>query len=166
MSDTHSNFDVVVVGGGPVGLATAIGMAQAGAKTALIARRTPYGDNRTSALLGGSIDFLRSLGVWDACEQHATPLRTMRLVDDTGRLIRAPEVRFSSEEIGQDNFGSNIENRILVDALEQRAGELPGLTRFDDEAASIEPAGSDVHVVTKQGAAIKALVVGGADGRQ
>ena len=35
----------------------------------------------------------------------------MRLVDDTGRLIRAPEVRFSSDEIGLDEFGYNIENR-------------------------------------------------------
>ena len=48
----------------------------------------------------------------------------MRLVDDTGRLIRAPEVRFSSDEIGLDAFGYNIENRALMAALEQRAAEL------------------------------------------
>ena len=39
----------------------------------------------------------------------------MRLVDDTGRLIRAPEVRFSCDEIGLDVFGYNIENRALID---------------------------------------------------
>ena len=44
--------------------------------------------------------------------------RRMRLVDDTGRLIRAPEVRFSSQEIGLDQFGYNIENRALMAALE------------------------------------------------
>ena len=38
----------------------------------------------------------------------------MRLVDDTGRLIRAPEVRFSCDEIGLDMFGYNIENRSLM----------------------------------------------------
>ena len=42
----------------------------------------------------------------------------MRLVDDTGRLIRAPEVRFSCDEIGLDAFGYNIENRALIEALE------------------------------------------------
>ena len=42
----------------------------------------------------------------------------MRLVDDTGRLIRAPEVRFSCDEIGLDAFGYNIENRLLMAALE------------------------------------------------
>ena len=48
----------------------------------------------------------------------------MRLVDDTGRLIRAPEVQFRADEIGLDVFGYNIENRVLVAALEQRAAEL------------------------------------------
>ncbi|MBY0382352.1 MAG: UbiH/UbiF family hydroxylase [Xanthobacteraceae bacterium] len=166
MNDIQSEFGVVIVGGGPVGLATAIGIAQSGVSTSLVARRAAYNDNRTSALLGGSIDFLRSLGVWEACEQHAAPLQTMRLIDDTGRLIRAPEVRFTSDEIGQENFGYNIENRILVEALEQRASGLQGLIRFDDEAASIEPAASHVDVVTQQGGALKARVVGGADGRQ
>ena len=61
-----------------------------GAKTALIARRVPYADNRTTALLGGSVDFLQRLDVWPRCEDKAAALQTMRLVDDTGRLIRAP----------------------------------------------------------------------------
>ena len=69
---------------------------ETGAKTALIARRAPYADNRTTALLGGSVDFLQQLDVWRRCEDKAAALQTMRLVDDTGRLIRAPEVRFSS----------------------------------------------------------------------
>ncbi len=102
-------------------------MAQSGARTALIARRAPYADNRTTALLGGSVDFLRRLEVWPHCEDKAAPLQAMRLVDDTGRLIRAPEVRFSSDEIGLDAFGYNIENRTLMTALEHRAAELSDL---------------------------------------
>ena len=94
----------------------------------------PYADNRTTALLGATVDFLEQLEVWPHCANEAAPLQTMRLVDDTGRLIRAPEVTFSSTEIGLDQFGYNIENRALMVALEQRAAELPNLTRFDDEA--------------------------------
>ena len=139
MNDVPSVYDVAVVGGGPAGLAAAIALAHAGARTALIARRSPYADNRTTALLGGSIDFLQSLVVWQACKDQAAELRVMRLVDDTGRLIRAPEVRFSCQEIGLDVFGYNIENRVLVSALEERSKALSNLTRFDDEAAAIKP---------------------------
>jgi 2-octaprenyl-6-methoxyphenol hydroxylase len=162
-SDT---FDVVVIGGGPAGLASAIALAQTGATTALIARHTPYADNRTTALLGGSVDFLQALEVWQGVKDKAAELKVMRLVDDTGRLIRAPEVRFSCDEIGLEMFGYNIENRLLLAALEQRAAELPGLTRFDDEAAAIDPQDDIVAIVTGQGKALSARLVIGADGRQ
>src|SRR5437764_8657407 len=159
-------FDVAVVGGGPAGLAAAIALAQAGANTALIARRAPYADNRTTALLGGSIDFLQELGIWSDCEDKSAPLQTMRLVDDTGRLIRAPEVRFSCQEIGLDAFGYNIENSALIAALEQRAADLSRLTRFDDEAETVSPGDTMVTVRTGNGETRSARLLIGADGRQ
>ena len=166
MNDGPETYDVAVVGGGPAGLSTAITLAQAGAKTALIARRAPYADNRTTALLGGSVDFLQTLDVWPRCRDSAAPLQAMRLVDDTGRLIRAPEVRFSAGEIDLDEFGYNIENRLLMIALEARAVELAGLTRFDDEADTVGPEETDVAIRTRDGKSISARLVAGADGRQ
>ncbi len=120
-----TSFDVAVVGGGPAGLSAAIASALAGARTALVARRTPYADNRTTALLGASVDFLKGLDVWSHCESEAAALKAMRLVDDTGRLIRAPEVRFSSEEIGLEAFGYNIENRTLVKPSKRERPSCP-----------------------------------------
>src|ERR1700682_2519790 len=166
MNDVSGTHDVVVIGGGPAGLTAAIALAQSGANTALIARRAPYADNRTTALLGGSVDLLQRLDVWRRCEDKAAPLQTMRLVDDTARLIRAPEVRFSCDEIGLDAFGYNIENRALMAALEQRAAELSDLTRFDDEADTVAPYDTMVAIGTAHGKSLSARLVAGAAGRQ
>ena len=166
MDDTPNTCDIVVIGGGPAGLAAGIALAETGAKTALIARRLPYADNRTTALLGGSVDFLQGLDVWRRCEDKAAALQVMRLVDDTGRLIRAPEVRFSSDEIGLDAFGYNIENRALMAALEARAAELPSLTRFDDDAETVDPRDEIAEIRTRKNVSLFARLVVGADGRQ
>jgi 2-octaprenyl-6-methoxyphenol hydroxylase len=165
MNDLSAPYSVAVIGGGPAGLVAAIALARTGAKTALIARHIPYADNRTTALLGGSVDFLQELDVWPRCKDDAAALQIMRLVDDTGRLIRAPEVRFSSAEIGLDQFGYNIENRLLMEALELRAAELPTLTRFDDEAETVTPDDNDVAIRTVSGKSLSAQLVAGADGR-
>jgi 2-octaprenyl-6-methoxyphenol hydroxylase len=166
MEDASPTFDVAVIGGGPAGVAAAIALAQAGVDTALVARRLPYADNRTTALLGASVDLLERLEVWKRCSHDAAPLQTMRLVDDTGRLIRAPEVKFSSAEIGLDQFGYNIQNRVLMAALEARATELSNLVRFDDEANTISPDESAVSIHTTGGKSLSALLLVGADGRQ
>jgi len=160
-----THFTAAIVGGGPVGLAAAIGLAQNGIPTALVARKTAYGDNRTTALLGGSIDLLKSLEVWPRCEDRAAALRVMRLIDDTGRLVRAPEVRLAAEEIGEETFGYNIENRVLVAALEARAAELPNLVRYDDDASAIHGGENCADIETSNGAHLSAAILGGADGR-
>ena len=161
----EQQFDVAVVGGGPVGLTAAIAAARSGAQTALIARRIPYGDNRTTALLHASIDILEELQVWKACRDHAAPLRVMRLVDDSGRLIRSPELRFACDELGLDAFGYNIENRKLVEALEARALECPALVRIDDDADAVETSDPGGLVHCRQGQALRSKLVIGADGR-
>jgi len=165
MTDASTLFDVSVIGGGPAGLAAGIALAQAGARTALVARRLPYSDNRTTALLGASVELLESLDVWSHCKDKAAALEVMRLVDDTGRLFRAPEVRFSCHEIGRDAFGYNIDNRSLMLALEARAAEFSNLVRFDDEAESVVIEADDVAIRTASGQFLTARLVVGADGR-
>src|SRR5271166_946547 len=121
--------EVVVVGGGPAGLTAAVALAGAGVPTALVAAQSGGRDNRTTALFSSSVTALEAIGIWEACRADAAPLKTLRIVDDTGRLWRAPEVRFEAAEIGLETFGWNIENRSLVAALEARAQALPSLQR-------------------------------------
>src|ERR1700737_3968020 len=110
MADTA---DVAVIGGGPAGLTAAVALAAAGVATVLVAKRPPP-DNRTTALLSGSVAALEALGVWTLCRARAAPLTAIRLIDDTSRLIRAPEVLFAADEIGLVAFGHNIQNRDLL----------------------------------------------------
>jgi 2-octaprenyl-6-methoxyphenol hydroxylase len=157
---------VVVVGGGPAGLTAAIALAAAGVETTLVAKRPAAPDYRTTALIAGSVTALATLGAWAGCEAHAAPLRTIRIVDDTARLLRAPEVCFGASEIGLDAFGQNIENRFLLTALQTRARALAALTLIADAAEAIAIAADAVTVTCKQGASVSARLAIAADGRQ
>lgn len=161
----QGKVQVIVVGSGPAGLTAAIALAGAGIETVLIGNPPLGHDRRTTALLAGSVTALRTLGVWQACVPHAAPLRVIRLVDDTGRLLRAPEVKFDAAEIGLDAFGHNIENRHLVAALEARAGALPALRRIADEALSVDIGDSAATVALASGIVTAPLIIG-ADGRR
>ena len=156
----------IVVGGGPAGLTAAITLAAGGIATVLVGKRPDRPDNRTSFLVAGSVTALSTLGVWQLCEAQAAPLKTMRIVDDTGRLWRAPEVKFEADEIDLDAFGYNIENRHLGAALEQFAGTLSNLRVIEDEVAEIEPGIDAVTVALKSGERLQAPLVVGADGRR
>jgi 2-octaprenyl-6-methoxyphenol hydroxylase len=152
MSGTFT-AEVAVIGGGPAGLVAARALAAAGVETLLIApQATP--DNRTTALLVGSVTALETLGIWQICQQHAAPLEKIRIVDDTRRLFRAPEVCFAASEIGLEAFGYNIENRHLVAALETHATTVnlpriaaPALAVIDDvDGVTVRHAGGEARV--------------------
>ncbi len=154
---------VIVVGGGPTGLMTALALASARVDTILV-RGNPPTDNRTTALLAPSVTALETLGVWSRCRAQAAPLEVMRIVDDTGRLWRAPEVQFSAHEIGLDAFGWNIENRHLLAALAAQAAEEPTLHIVFAQALRIEIGETEVDVAISDGETLRGELLVGADG--
>jgi 2-octaprenyl-6-methoxyphenol hydroxylase len=159
-------LEAVVVGGGPAGLTAAITLAGAGVPTALITGRPRPIDNRTTALLMGSVTALKTLGVWQRCRANAAPLRVMRIVDDTGRLLHAPEVRFEADEIGLEAFGYNIENRYLIAAMLALACEIAALEVIAEDAAQVSVGADAVTVTLESGDTVAARLAVGADGRR
>ncbi len=164
---TMLKTEVAVVGGGPAGLTAAIALARAGVKTALISSPPPQEDHRTTALLLASVMALEALGIWQSCSDKAAALRCMRIVDDTGRLLRAQEITFNCGEIGLDAFGYNMQNRDLLTALDNTARSLGGsLKCFDSAATSIDIGANDVTIALASGDHVSARLVVGADGRR
>lgn len=162
----HSNSEeIVTVGGGPAGLVTALLIASAGVPVRLFAPPTGKGDTRTTALLRGSVEVLRTVGAWDELAGVAAPLNVMRIVDATGRLLRAPEVSFDSGEIGGGPFGYNVKNSVLVKALENGAAHYKGLSVDRRKIAAVTPGQQEVQLKAEDGAAISTPLVAAADGR-
>jgi 2-octaprenyl-6-methoxyphenol hydroxylase len=160
-----SRVAIAVVGAGPVGLAAALLLADAGHEVALIAPASPPTDRRTSALLQGSVALLERLGVWQQLSANATPLRTMRIVDDTGRLIRAPEVAFSAGEIDLAAFGYNVANAELVAVLEAAVAQR-NVRRIAALADRVTIGNDGVSIGLANGETVDARLVVAADGRR
>ena len=159
--------DVAVVGGGPAGLTAAIALARAGVQTVLISKRPAQDDHRTTALLLSSVTALEALGVWTACRMRAAALCRMRIVDDTARLLRVPEITFDASEIGLEAFAYNMRNRDLLAALDEAARALPGsLLCIDSAAQTVVPTEDGVSIALENGDGISARLVIGADGRR
>lgn len=158
-------FDIAVVGGGPSGRIAALTLAREGFKTVLVAPQPVGMDGRTTALWQKSIALLEKVGVWAPLESKTTPLRKMRMIDDTNRLVRAPEVVFDSNELGIECFGFNILNNDLNLVLEELCRRQDNLTLVEESVQAVH-FGSDLAELQKtDGQSVKARLVVAADGR-
>lgn len=156
--------EAIVIGGGPAGMAAALSLAGEGVATALIAPPPPP-DTRTTALLAGSMAFLDRLGTGERVRAAGAPLVTMRLVDATGRLFRAPTVTFHSSEIGLPAFGWNVPNDDLNRVLDAAIDAAPTIARVRAKAEAIVIDEMEVRVETAEGEHAAPLAIA-ADGRE
>lgn len=161
----NNHFDIAVVGAGPVGLAASLALRRCGYQVALIAPADGPMDRRTSALLGDSIDLLRELGAWSGDADTAAPLRVMRIIDGTKRLLRAPEVVFRATEIGRTEFGFNIANTVLVGALNEAVAKS-GVTRVEGMVETVATRADSVLLSVVGDDPVVAKLAIGADGRR
>ncbi|MBD1575012.1 2-octaprenyl-3-methyl-6-methoxy-1,4-benzoquinol hydroxylase [Vibrio sp. S11_S32] len=163
-----SKFDVVVIGGGMVGAAVALGLAKQKKRVALVEGVEPLAfeasqpmDLRVSAISKASVDLLQQLGAWDN-------IATKRVLPYLGlETWEHPEcrTRFHADEIGLDKLGYMVENRLLQLGLWHQFEQYPNLELFcPDSLDHLEFNDAYNKVVLASGQTLEALWVVGADG--
>lgn len=164
--------DIIVSGAGPAGLTLSILLGRAGFKVVLIDAEPPAPVNmdapsgRTAALLNGSVNVLKAAGFWEALHDIATPLRNMRIIDDSKGIAERPQLEFSAADAGLECFGHNIPNNVLRMALANKVPEIKTLTRFAPaKLTSYKIDGGQVVAALDNGKTVKASLIIGTDGR-
>lgn len=161
----EQGFHVIVAGTGPAGLIAALALAHAGLSVALVGPPTSRTDRRTTALMVPALAELERLGVLDRLLTVAAPLRAMRIVDATDRLVRSPTVTFHASEIGEPHFGLNIPNAELNATLEDAVAENTAIRRFTTLVHRWALGPGSAIATLHDGATVTAQLAVAADGR-
>ena len=168
MSVKHfEQVDLVIVGGGMVGLMLAAALRKTGLHIVIVERAEAHVvrsldlDCRVSAIVAGNVQILRSLGVWPYLEAKAGRMSSMRVWDGQEQ----GGIRFDATEIGSDALGYLIENSELVAALKSAIRESADVELLCPEVVeSVVWKHNAVEVVLESGRALKTPLVVGADG--
>ncbi len=165
---TIQQAGIAVVGGGMVGGALALGLAQQGFDVTVIEQALPPAfdasqqpDVRISAISAASVDLLRGLGVWDAVlAMRAHPYRRL----ETWEWENA-HVVFDATELKLPLLGYMVENTVLQQALWQALEAHPQVTLRVPASVKNLHRHNDQHLVELDNGeqlAVKLLI--GADG--
>jgi 2-octaprenyl-6-methoxyphenol hydroxylase len=164
--------DVLIVGGGLVGLAHCVALAGAGVSTIVVDRETidttiaPAFDGRASAIAAGSHDVLATLGVWDGIVEDGAPavepILEIRVTDGASPLF----LHYDFREIDEGPLGYIVENRFTRIALLGRISELADARLLPGRSVVALDRGPDrAEAALDDGTAISASLVIAADGR-
>ena len=170
--------EVIIVGGGMVGLSLALMLAKANIAVKLLeaikylnyddANLAPYHssfDARNSALSRRSVQIYQELGLWHALQAHATPILEVHITEQ-GSFGKA---RLKAEQEKVESFGQVIENawlgRVLLTEVRKQplielidGVQVTSLTQDTDQAL-IEAIRGGKHL------SLQAKLVIAADGR-
>ena len=165
---TNHSTEVAIVGGGMVGGALALGLAQQGFAVTVIDKQTPAPfdasappDVRISAISAASVELLRGLGVWESIEaMRCHPYRQL----ETWEWENA-HVVFDARELKLPLLGYMVENNVLQRALWEALDAHPQVTlRVPSSLRSIDFQADSHQLVFENGETLSAKLVVGADG--
>jgi 2-octaprenyl-6-methoxyphenol hydroxylase len=164
--DHQETGRILVAGSGPAGLIAALGFADAGFPVTLVGPEASGPDSRTTALMNPALKMLERLGVLGRLRPQAAPLKVMRIVDATSRLIRSPVVTFRASEIDEEQFGLNLPNSVLNPALAEAVGARSGIEWRKSMVETWRLHADHADAVLADGTEVAALLAVAADGRQ
>ncbi len=168
----NDEYDVCIVGAGPVGGILACRLAGAGLRVAIIDRAAlppmehPDFDGRAYAIAAGSKRVLETAGLWDALPFPAGAIRDIRVSDGrVGRQASPMFLHFDAADVGEEAFGWMVEARSLRMAVNTRLRTLGGVSLFAPAEATVERAEDGATVRVAGGPTLKCRLVVAAEGR-
>lgn len=180
-----TDFDILVVGGGLVGLTVALACAQAGFSIGVVDISKPSDqladahDGRASAIATASFRMMRALGVADALiegqgknkDTHAGPINQILVSDGQAGETPSPlNLFFDSAQIAETNAGEPlgymVENRRMRHALHQQTKSCDNITWIAPaRVRDIEASDSETTITFDDGKTLSAALLVAADGR-
>jgi 2-octaprenyl-6-methoxyphenol hydroxylase len=160
----NPDYEIVVAGAGLAGLAATLALANLGYRVANIAPQVKHVDQRTTALWDGSLAFFDKYGIGQSIHEAAAPIRTIRIIDATGRLLHAGQTEFHASEIGLERFGVNISNIRLSDLIRKKAQDSGNVDFIPGTIIRHESSNDYIEIETDNKTIYAGLLVG-ADGR-
>ncbi len=170
--------EVLISGGGMVGLTLGIALAGAGVAVVVLEPTDPAMatdaafDGRSSAIARGTQRLMAALGIWPGMAAAAAPILDIRVSD--GRIGSAASrlfLHYGRDELAEatdEPLGYIVENRVVRAALHARASALPGLRLITparlakaERGAGAAPA----EAVLGDGRCLRAGLVVAAEGR-
>ncbi|HAV4305803.1 TPA: 2-octaprenyl-6-methoxyphenyl hydroxylase [Acinetobacter baumannii] len=152
---------VIIVGGGMVGLSLSLMLAKANIAVKLLEavkypnyddqNVAPYHssfDARNTALSRRSVQIYQKLGLWDALQQHATPILQVHITEQ-GSFGKA---RLIAEQEKVESFGQVIENAWLGRVLLTQVRQQPLIELIDGvQVTALTQDTEQVHIEAKRG---------------
>lgn len=164
-----NHYDVIINGGGMVGMSLGIALARAGMRIAIIERGPmpsqlePTFDGRASAVALGSSMILDSIGVWELMQPHGEPILDIRATDSDTPMF----LHYDHTEVGDNPFGWIIENRHIRHALHEAGSTLESLDIIDRSSIdAFETSDTHITVHVKGRTDMRCRLLIGADGKQ
>lgn len=168
-------FDVVIGGGGFIGLGLAAALDQAapqGLRIAVVDGADPKAeaapDPRASAISAASRRLLDTVGVWDAISTDAQPICEIDITDSRLEAAIRPLLLHFDTGIGAGEVAAHmVENAALLLALRDHVGSLKNVALLaPDRIGGFEVGANGVRIELESGGRLEAPLLVAADGRR